>query len=146
MAGVNKVILVGRLGKDPEVRTLPDGAKVASFSLATSETYNDKKTGERKEITEWHNITMWRGLAELAEKYLNKGSQIYLEGKLQTRSYEKDGSTRYSTDIVANNMQFLGGKNDGGAPQQGQAASAPVSQAAPAMTASIDDAKDDLPF
>jgi len=146
MAGVNKVILVGRLGKDPEVRTLDNGAKVASFSLATSESYNDKNTGERKEVTEWHNITMWRALAELAEKYLTKGSQVYLEGKLQTRSYEKEGSTRYSTDVVVNQMQFLGGKNEGGASQQGQATSAPVSQAAPAMAASTDDAKDDLPF
>jgi len=144
MAGVNKVILVGRLGKDPEVRTLDNGVKVASFSLATSESYNDKNTGERKEITEWHNITMWRQLAELAEKYLNKGSQIYLEGRLQTRSYEKDGSTRYSTDIVANQMQFLGSKNEG-APQ-GQSAPAATSQAAPAMAATADDAKDDLPF
>ena len=144
MAGVNKVILIGRLGKDPEVRTLDNGVKVASFSLATSESYNDKNTGERKEITEWHNVTMWRGLAELAEKYLQKGREVYVEGRLQTRSYEQDGVTKYRTDIVGNQMQFLGSKGDntGG---QSQATSTPSAQAAPEMAAT-DDAKDDLPF
>ncbi|MCH9621030.1 MAG: Plasmid-derived single-stranded DNA-binding protein [Chlamydiia bacterium] len=112
MSGVNKAILIGRLGKDPEVRTLDNGTKVASFGLATSESWTDKNTGEKKELTEWHNITLWRQLAELAEKYLSKGSQIYLEGKLQTRSYEQDGVTKYRTDIIGNQIQFLSSKNE----------------------------------
>ena len=114
MAGVNKVILVGNLGKDPEIRALESGVKVARFSLATTESYKDRTTGERVDQTEWHNVTLWRGLAEVAERYLRKGSQVYLEGKLQTRSYEdKDGVTRYTTDIVGQTMTMLGGKPDG---------------------------------
>ena len=89
MSGVNKVILVGRLGKDPEVRNLENGASVANFTLATSESYKDKTTSEKKEITEWHNIVLWRGLAEIAAKYLHKGDMIYVEGRLRTRSWEK---------------------------------------------------------
>lgn len=110
MAGVNKVILVGNLGRDPEVRHLESGVPVASFSIATSETYNDKNTGERKTITEWHNVVLWRGLAEVAEKYLHKGDQVYIEGKLRTRQWEKDGVTRYSTEIVGETMNMLGGR------------------------------------
>jgi single-strand DNA-binding protein len=118
MAGVNKVILVGNLGKDPEVRHLESGAVVANFPLATSDSYKDRKTGERITQTEWHNIVIWRGLAEVAEKYLNKGSSVYVEGKLRTRSWDdKEGNKRYTTEIVADNMTMLGGKNDGGAPQ-----------------------------
>jgi single-strand DNA-binding protein len=113
MSGVNKVILVGRLGKDPELRTLNDGAKVCNFSMATSESYKDKQTGEKKEVTEWHNIVLWRGLAEIASKFLNKGSQVYIEGKLRTRSWEKDGVTRYTTEVIADNMTMLGGKGSG---------------------------------
>jgi single-strand DNA-binding protein len=110
MAGVNKVILVGRLGKDPEVRHLENGAAVANFSIATSETYKDK-SGTRQEQTEWHNIVFWRGLAEIAEKYLEKGSQIYVEGKLRTRSWQdKDGHTRYTTEVVGDQLTMLGGK------------------------------------
>lgn len=124
MAGVNKVILVGHLGKDPEVRALETGIKVARFSIATTESYKDRNTGERVDQTEWHNVTLWRGLAEVAERYLKKGSQVYIEGKLQTRSYEdKDGVTKYSTDIVGQNMTMLGGRGDGGgseAPAQTQ--------------------------
>jgi single-strand DNA-binding protein len=89
MSGVNKVILVGRLGKDPEVRNLENGAVVANFSIATSESYKDRTTGEKKEITEWHNIVLWRGLAEIAQKYLHKGDMVYIEGKLRTRSWRK---------------------------------------------------------
>ena len=100
MSGVNKVILVGRLGKDPEVRHLENGATVANFSMATSETYKDRQTGERREQTEWHNVVLWRGLAEVAEKYVKKGDMIYVEGKLRTRSWEKDGVTRYTTEVV----------------------------------------------
>ena len=101
MAGVNKVILVGNLGRDPEIRILDKGVKVARFSLATTEGYTDKNTGQRVEQTEWHNITLWRGLADIAEKYLQKGNQVYIEGKLQTRQYQdKDGITKYTTDII----------------------------------------------
>ena len=110
MAGVNKVILVGNLGKDPEVRHLEGGATVANFSLATTESYKDKN-GQRVEQTEWHNIVVWRGLAEIAEKYLKKGSSIYLEGKIRTRSYDdKEGNKRYTTEILAETFTMLGKK------------------------------------
>ena len=120
MAGVNKVILVGNLGKDPEVRHLESGAVVANFPLATSESYKDRKTGERITQTEWHNIVIWRGLAEVAEKYLKKGNSVYIEGKLRTRSWDdKEGNKRYTTEVVADNMTMLGGKSEGGgAPAQ----------------------------
>ncbi len=113
MAGINKVILVGNLGKDPEVRYLEGGTAVANFPIATSETYKDKNSGERKTNTEWHNIVLWRGLAEIAEKYLKKGSQVYIEGKLKTRQWQdKDGNNRYTTEIVGDNLQMLGRKDD----------------------------------
>lgn len=116
MSGVNKVILIGRLGKDPEVRNLDNGAVVANFSIATSESYKDRTTGEKKEITEWHNIVLWRGLAEISQKYLRKGDMVYIEGKLRTRSWEKEGVTKYITEIVADNMNMLSpkGSNAGG--------------------------------
>ncbi|MEP2668857.1 MAG: single-stranded DNA-binding protein [Cyclobacteriaceae bacterium] len=114
MSGVNKVILVGRLGKDPEVRHLENGAAVANFSIATSETYKDKTTGEKKEITEWHSIVLWRGLAEIASKYLHKGDMVYIEGKLRTRSWEKDKVTRYTTEVVGDSMTMLSSKSSGG--------------------------------
>lgn len=113
MSGVNKVILVGRLGKEPEVRNLENGAVVANFSIATSEVFKDKTTGERRETTEWHNIVLWRGLAEIAQKYLHKGDMIYVEGKLRTRSWEKEGVTRYTTEIVGDSMTMLSGKSGG---------------------------------
>ncbi|MDC1069218.1 single-stranded DNA-binding protein [Flavobacteriales bacterium] len=110
MAGVNKVILVGNLGKDPEVRYLDNGVAVANFSLATTENYKNKQ-GERVSQTEWHNIVLWRGLAEVAEKYLKKGSSIYIEGKIKNRKWEdKDGNTRYNTEILGDNMTMLGTK------------------------------------
>jgi single-strand DNA-binding protein len=110
MAGVNKVILVGNLGKDPEVRYLDNGVAVANFSLATTENYKYKQ-GERVSQTEWHNIVLWRGLAEVAEKYLKKGSSIYIEGKIKNRKWEdKDGNTRYNTEILGDNMTMLGAK------------------------------------
>jgi single-strand DNA-binding protein len=113
MAGVNKVILVGNLGKDPEVRHLEGGNSVANFTLATNEYYKDKQ-GARVERTEWHNISAWRGLAELAEKYLKKGSQVYIEGKLRTRQYQdKDQQTRYITEIIAEEISLLGGRPGG---------------------------------
>ena len=112
MAGVNKVILLGYLGKDPEVRHLENDRAVANFSLATSESYTNKQ-GERISNTEWHNIVLWGGLAKLAEKYLKKGNQIYLEGKITNRSYEdKEGVTKYSTDVVGKEMTFVSSKRD----------------------------------
>jgi single-strand DNA-binding protein len=111
MSGINKVILVGHLGKDPEVRHLDGGVTVASFPLATSETYT--KDGKKIEQTEWHNIVMWRGLADIASKYLQKGKLVYIEGKLRTRSFEdKEGHKKYTTEIVAENFTLLGRKSD----------------------------------
>ncbi len=111
MSGINKVILVGHLGKDPEVRHLDGGVAVASFPLATSESYT--KDGKKIEQTEWHNIVLWRSLAEVAGKYLHKGKLVYVEGKLRTRSYEdKEGNRRYVTEIVAENFTMLGRKSD----------------------------------
>jgi len=108
MSGVNKVIIIGNLGKDPEVRHTPQGIAVASFSVATSESWNDKSSGEKQERTEWHRIVVWNKLAELCGKYLAKGRKVYVEGKLQTRSWEdKEGQKRYTTEIVANTVQFL---------------------------------------
>ena len=134
MAGVNKVILVGNLGKDPEVKYLDNGVAVANFSLATTEKYKNKE-GEKVSQTEWHNIVLWRGLAEVAEKYLKKGASVYIEGKIKTRKWEdKDGNTRYNTEILADNMTMLGGKKDS---QEN-----PINS--PQETAS--DKADDLPF
>lgn len=109
MAGsVNKVILIGNLGKDPEIRRLESGAAVANFPIATSESYTDRNTGQRIENTDWHNIVLWRGLAEIAEKYLKKGQKVYIEGKLKTRSWQdKEGNTRYTTEVVGDNMTML---------------------------------------
>jgi len=150
MAGVNKVILIGNLGKDPEVRHLESGAAVANFSIATTETYKDRNTGERKDVTEWHNIVLWRGLAEVAEKYLKKGSQVYIEGKLRTRSWEKDGVTRYTTEVVGDTMTMLGGKSGGGeqAQESTAASSSPAINMQDAGQADVSaaDASDDLPF
>jgi single-strand DNA-binding protein len=105
---VNKVILIGNLGKDPEVRRLDNGSVVASFSIATSETFTDKTTGEKKEITDWHDIVLWRGLAEIAEKYIRKGTKIYIEGKLKKRSWQdKEGNTKYNTEIIGDQLTIL---------------------------------------
>lgn len=155
MSGVNKVILVGRLGKEPEVRHLENGASVANFSIATSETYKDKTSGERREQTEWHNIVLWRGLADVAEKYLKKGDMVYIEGKLRTRSWEKDGITRYTTEVVGDNMTMLGGNpntqsNSAAVPAQtepakNQATDTPSSFNTPAEPTQ-ETATDDLPF
>ena len=109
---INKVILIGNLGKDPEVRHLENGAVVANFSIATSETYKDRKTGEKVSQTEWHNIVAWRGLAEIAERYLKKGQKVYIEGKLKTRTWQdQDGNNRYSTEIITDNLTMLGNNN-----------------------------------
>jgi single-strand DNA-binding protein len=113
MAGVNKVILVGNLGKDPEVRHLEGGVSVAHFTLATNDYYKDKQ-GNRVERTEWHNISAWRGLADMADKFLKKGQQVYIEGKLRTRQYQdKDQQTRYITEIIADEISMLGGRPQG---------------------------------
>jgi single-strand DNA-binding protein len=149
MSGVNKVILIGRLGKEPEVRNLENGAVVANFTMATSESYKDKVTGEKKEVTEWHNIVLWRGLAEISQKYLHKGDLVYIEGKLKTRSWEKEGVTRYTTEIVADNMTMLGSK--GGSSNAGNTSSDYGSRnteraATESYSAPADNNTDDLPF
>jgi single-stranded DNA-binding protein len=143
---LNKVILIGRLGKDPETRFMPNGEAVCNFSVATSESWNDRN-GQRQERTEWHNIAMYRRLAEIAGQYLKKGSQVYLEGKIQSRKYQgKDGIERTAYEIIANEMKMLGGGNDGQQAQSAQAATAtpPRRQAAPA--APTEDIDDDVPF
>ncbi|GAA5219017.1 single-stranded DNA-binding protein [Corallincola platygyrae] len=136
--GVNKVILVGNLGQDPEVRYMPNGAAVANFTVATSETWKDKQTGEQKEQTEWHRVTMYRRLAEIAGEYLRKGSKVYIEGRLQTRKWQdQQGQDRYTTEIIANEMQMLdsrgaggqGGQGGGFQPQQQQGGFQPQRQA-----------------
>jgi len=146
MAGINKVILIGNLGKDPEVRYLEGGAAVANFSLATSETYKDRNTGEKKTQTEWHNVVLWRGLAEVAEKYLKKGNQVYIEGKIRTRSWEdKEGNTRYTTEIVGDNMTMLGRRED----QDSGSSPAPAAQnpvSSPKKSEAKQEEEDDLPF
>lgn len=117
---LNKVLLIGNAGRDPEVRHLESGVVTATFSLATTERYRDRNTGDTREQTEWHNIVCWRNLAEIAEKYVKKGTQLFIEGRIRTRSYnDKDGNTKYVTEIVADNMQLLGRKADNPAAQQG---------------------------
>lgn len=150
MAGsVNKVILIGNLGKDPEVRYLESGVPVANFSIATSETFTDKNSGEKREVTEWHNIVLWRGLATVAEKYLKKGQKVYIEGKLKTRSWTDDKQqTRYTTEIVADQMTMLSSRSEGGEtkPQANYPSSVeekPVQPVAADVSAAPDD---DLPF
>lgn len=150
MAGVNKAILVGNLGSDPEVRTIESGAKVANFSIATTERYKDK-SGNPVDKTEWHNIVMWRGLADIAEKWLKKGSQVYIEGRLRTRSWDdQNGNKRYTTEILADNMTMLGGPSggaSGGGQSQSQSApAAQKNQVNEPQASSLDDIDDDLPF
>src|SRR5258706_1778288 len=115
MASLNKVILIGNLGRDPESRYLPNGDAVVNISVATTESWKDKN-GEKQEKTEWHRVTLYRRLAEIAAEYLKKGSQVYLEGRIEYREYEKDGQKRYSTDIVASEMKMLGSRQGGGEP------------------------------
>lgn len=157
MAGVNKVILVGNVGKDPQVRSFDDGGKLATLSIATSESWKDKQTGEKKEKTEWHNIVFRGGLAGVVESYVKKGTQIYVEGKLTTRSYEKDGETKYVTEVVAQQMNMLGGNNGGGSSAPASQATSSANEymdkpaaAAPAPSAEAVtpgfDGDDDLPF
>ena len=134
MSGVNKAILIGNLGRDPEIRVIENDRKVAKFSMATTESWKDKTTGERVDKTEWHNIALWRGLADVAEKYLKKGDKVYIEGKIRTRSYEKDGVTKYFTEIVGDNMIMLSPKA-GEMPVTARAASANCSWAMAATRA-----------
>lgn len=147
MSGINKVILVGNLGKDPEVRYLEGGTAVAKFPLATSETYKNKE-GQKVDSTEWHNIVMWRGLAEIAEKFLKKGSLVYIEGKIRTRAYDdKEGNKRYATEIIADNMTMLGRRNDDAPHAPANAETQKQTHETPAIVqAGAEPAGDDLPF
>lgn len=145
--GVNKVILIGNLGRDPEVRYTPNGMAVANVTLATSETWKDKQTGENQEKTEWHRVVMFNRLGEIAGEYLRKGSKVYIEGRLQTRKWQdKNGQDRYTTEIVADNMQMLDSKGGGG--QADHAHSMPEKQAAemPQADAAGASFDDDIPF
>ena len=134
---VNKAILIGNVGKDPEVNYIKEDLPVAKFTLATSETYT--KDGQKVTNTEWHNIVVWRGLAKVVEQYVKKGSKLYIEGKITTRQYEKDGQTKYFTEIVANQMQMLDSRNSSGDNGNSTPASAPTPPP-------VQDASDDLPF
>jgi single-strand DNA-binding protein len=150
--GINKVIIVGNLGQDPETRYMPNGKAVTNLRVATSESWKDKQTGEQREQTEWHSIVMYDRLAEIAAEYLRKGSQVYLEGKLRTRKWQdKEGRDRYTTEVQASEMQMLGGRGGGGAGTQSRSAPRPERDeqrggepAAPAADA--DSFDDDIPF
>ena len=143
---VNKVILIGNLGKDPDVRHLENGATVANFPIATSENYKDRKTGEKVSQTEWHNIVVWRGLADITERYLKKGDKVYIEGKLRTRSWQdQDGNTKYTTEVVADNLTMLGKSSDNSTSTPSQPASATSSTTQNEDFSGPDDS-DDLPF
>lgn len=154
--GVNKVILIGNLGNDPDIRYTAGGAAVANISLATAESWKDKNTGEQQERTEWHRIVFFSRLAEIVGEYLRKGSQIYVEGRLQTRKWQdKEGNDRYTTEIVANEMQMLGSKSGGSASSDSAPQSAPSSSPQPQSAAAqnsapapapADDFDDDIPF
>ncbi len=145
---VNKVILIGNLGRDPEVRRLENGAIVASFPIATSETYTDRTTGERKDNTDWHNIVVWRGLAEVVEKYVRKGQKIYVEGKLKTRSWtDQSGATRYTTEVVADELTILTPRNDQERPVNPTTPPYPTEEPQNPSPMNLDiDPNDDLPF
>jgi len=154
--GINKVILVGNVGQDPETRYMPNGNAVTNITLATSETWKDKNTGEQQERTEWHRVTFYQRLAEIVAEYVRKGSKLYVEGRLQTRSWEQDGIKRYATDIIANEMQMLDSRGSGGGGGGGsyQPAQQPAQQssgggeakAAQPAPADMDSFDDDIPF
>jgi len=157
MAGsINKVILIGNLGKDPEIRHLESGVSVANYPIATSEVYKDRKTGEKVTQTEWHNIVLWRGLAEISEKYLKKGDKVYIEGKLRTRSWQdQEGNNRYTTEVIADNLTMLGKNPDNRkenttSENTDNESKAPVQKTeAKALTEEFtgpDESSDDLPF
>ena len=142
--GINKVILVGNLGADPDTRYMPSGGAVTNLSVATSESWKDKQSGEQKERTEWHKVAMFGRLAEISAEYLRKGSQVYIEGRIRTRKWQdKDGNDRWTTEIIADEMQMLGGRGGGGAPARGDSYS---QNSAPQKAAEPDDFDDDIPF
>jgi single-strand DNA-binding protein len=143
--GINKVIIVGNLGADPETRYMPSGSAVTNLSVATSEQWKDKQTGEQKERTEWHKVAMFNRLAEIAAEYLRKGSQVYIEGKLRTRKWQdRDGNDRWTTEIIADEMQMLGGRGGGGGGSERAASDSGSSGRPPSPPA--DDFDDDIPF
>ncbi len=143
--GINKVILVGNLGADPETRYMPSGSAVTNLSVATSESWKDKQSGEQKDRTEWHKVAMFNRLAEIAAEYLRKGSQVYIEGKLRTRKWQdRDGNDRWTTEVVADEMQMLGGRGGGGGSAPMGSDSRPSSS--PAPQPGPDDFDDDIPF
>lgn len=145
MASVNKVILVGNLGKDPEARYMPDGGAVVNLALATSSTWKDKNTGEKREETEWHRVVIYGKLAEIADEYCKKGRSVYIEGKLKTRKWQdQSGVDRYTTEIIADQMQLLGGRDESSAPQE-QRKPASGGNRAPSPR-SVDDLDDDIPY
>jgi single-strand DNA-binding protein len=141
--GINKVILVGHLGADPDTRYMPSGSAVTNLRLATSESWKDKTSGEQQERTEWHRVAMFGRLAEIAAEYLRKGSQVYIEGSLRTRKWQdkESGQDRYSTEIIANEMQMLGGRGDSSAPARSQPAADNGPPSGP-----DDEFNDDIPF
>lgn len=146
MASVNKVIVVGNLGQAPETRYMPNGDAVTNISVATTESWKDKNTGEKKELTEWHRIVFYRKLAEIAGQYLKKGSQVYVEGRLQTRKWtDKEGVERYTTEVIADTMQMLGSKQGGNAHQDDDGQPAPRQSAGKAAP-NFSDMDDEIPF
>jgi len=150
MASVNKVIIVGNLGRDPETRYLPSGEAVTNISVATTDKWKDKASGEQKELTEWHRVSFFGKLAEIAGEYLKKGSQVYVEGSLRTRKYQKDGQDHYSTEIRADRMQMLGSRSGAGEPRpepapKGESAARPEATAKK-PAGKFDDMEDDIPF
>ena len=146
---LNKVHLIGRLGRDPEVRYMPNGEAVCNFSIATSETWNDRQTGQRQERTEWHAITLYRRLAEIAGQYLKKGSLVYIEGRIQSRKYtDKNGIERTAYEIIGSEMKMLGGKTEGSSESANTAEppAPPRRQDSAAPAQPVDDIDDDIPF
>ena len=153
MASINKVILVGNLGRDPEVRYTPDNNAITNISVATTDRFKDKHTGEQKDITEWHRVVFFNRLAEIAGEYLKKGSQVYIEGRLRTRKWtDQSGVDKYTTEIIADQMQMLGSRSGGSGggvaydDGYGAPAAAPAPARAPAAKKPVDDLEDDIPF
>ena len=145
--GINKVIIVGNLGQDPDTRYMPSGGAVTNFTVATNESWKDKQTGEQKDRTEWHKVAMFGRLAEISAEYLRKGSQVYIEGKLRTRKWQdRDGNDRYTTEIIADEMQMLGGRGGGSAPMGGGDSSRGGEQGRSSAPPPADDFDDDIPF
>jgi single-strand DNA-binding protein len=144
--GVNKVILVATVGKDPEVKYMPSGGAVVNLTAATNESWKDKQTGEKKERTEWHRLTFYNRLAEIVGEYVRKGSQIYVEGRLRTRDYEKEGQKHYVTEIMVDEMQMLGGRSGAGEPRFAEAKPQSAAKTPDKEPASSDFQDDDIPF